>query len=346
MKHRLLFFFVIFIIGTAGIQAQDKHYSQFYAAPLSLNPALSGIIDGKFRIATLYRDQWRRVLDNPIRTFALSSDLRFTMPSDNAKRDAMGLGLAFTTDKVPVVGFTTTQIAVSLAYHKALDIYNRQFLSLGLQSGLTQRNIDYGALTFHDQFDGSTGYTFGTGEILPGNNISFTDLNVGLNYTTKLQSGASLIAGFAIHHFLQPNVSFFENREVGDRLYTKYSGQLLTNIPVSTNDRFSLSPRIIFAVQGPHMELNAGANLRISMGEFGNTALYLGGWVRPVRSNDGLLVDALVGMLGLELQNVLLGFSYDINLNALQAFQRQTAFEFSVMYLGNYTNQEILCPKF
>ena len=51
-------------------------------------------------------------------------------------------------------------------------------------------------------------------------------------------------------------------------------------------------------------------------------------------------------MLGFEISSVLLGLSYDLNIGALQAKQRQSAFEISVAYLGNYDNEEIVCPKF
>jgi hypothetical protein len=58
------------------LTAQDKHFTQFYAAPLALNPALTGALDGKYRVSTIYRDQWRKVLDEPIKTFAVGADLR------------------------------------------------------------------------------------------------------------------------------------------------------------------------------------------------------------------------------------------------------------------------------
>ena len=52
------------------------------------------------------------------------------------------------------------------------------------------------------------------------------------------------------------------------------------------------------------------------------------------------------GVAGVLINSMLFGLSYDLNLGALQANQRQGAFELSVSYLGNYDNEKILCPKF
>ena len=105
-------------------------------------------------------------------------------------------------------------------------------------------------------------------------------------------------------------------------------------------------PRVLVASQGPHFQTNAGANFRFLLGEYGTTALHLGTWVRPVRNESGIGVDAAVALLGFEINNVLLGLSYDLNLKALGAKQRQGAFEISIAYLGNYEGEGILCPKF
>ncbi len=350
MKKLLLYsslFFSLFLFSfIPETVAQDKHFTQFYAAPLTLNPALTGAMEGRYRVGGIYRDQWRKVLDNPIRTFAVAADLRFNAPGKRVKEDAIGLGLMFFTDKVSVVDFSTTQIAVSMAYHKSLGADNRQFLTLGLQGGLSQRNVNYESLDFHDEFDGTTGYVNATGENLPENNFSFADLNVGLNYTAMVGRSGRVFAGLAIHHIVEPQMSFYGNAGEGDKLYRKYSAQIAANIPLTDDNRVALLPRFLVARQGPHMEINTGTNFRIALGEYGGSALHFGSWLRPVRNDDGMGLDAVVALAGFEFSNVLIGLSYDLNLRALQAKQRQGAFEISIAYLGDYDNEEILCPKF
>ncbi|MGK0365214.1 MAG: hypothetical protein ACI85O_002279, partial [Saprospiraceae bacterium] len=73
-------FFSLFIclLFLTSAQAQDPFFSQFYAAPMTLNPALTGSFNGKFRVSTIYRDQYRKTLERPFSTYAVSTDLRFT----------------------------------------------------------------------------------------------------------------------------------------------------------------------------------------------------------------------------------------------------------------------------
>jgi type IX secretion system PorP/SprF family membrane protein len=343
---KLLLYILLFIAAGQSLFAQDKHFTQFYAAPLALNPALTGAFEGRYRVSTIYRDQWRRVLESPIRTFAVAADFRFDAPFKAAKKDAFAAGLYFYNDQVSIIDFNTTQIAVSLAYHKALDAAERQFLTLGIQGGLTQRSVNYGALNFPDEFDGFSGYNVPTGEELPENSLAFTDWNVGLNYSARFGRASAVYLGGALHHFARPEISFFANGNDGDRLHMKMSAQLSANLPIGASRRLALLPRLLVARQGPHMEINAGTNFRFALGEYGGSAMHVGGWVRPVRSINGFNVDAAVALLGFEINNVLFGLSYDLNLPALQAGQRQAAFEISVAYLGNYESEDILCPKF
>jgi type IX secretion system PorP/SprF family membrane protein len=343
---KLLLYSLVFCSFLPESFAQDKHFTQFYAAPLTLNPALTGALEGKYRVGAIYRDQWRQVLENPIRTFAVAGDLRFKAPGKRVKEDAFGLGLMFFNDKVSVVDFSTTQIAVSMAYHKSLGAANRQFLTLGIQGGLTQRNVNYESLDFHDEFNGTTGYVNPTGEDLPDNNFSYGDLNIGLNYTAEIGRSGRIFAGLAMYHVTEPNISFYENTEEGDKLYRKYSAQIAANLPLARDNSVMLLPRFLIAQQGPHREMNIGTNFRIAMGQYGGTALHLGTWVRPVRNDDGTGLDAVVALVGIEFNKVLIGLSYDLNISALEAKQRQAAFEISIAYLGDYDNEEILCPKF
>lgn len=345
MQKLLLYSLFLSVLSTP-VFSQDQQFTQFYASPLSLNPALTGALEGSYRVGTTYRDQWRKVLDNPIKTFSVFADLRFDAKKKKNNDDAFGLGIVFFNDKVSVVDFSTTQISISMAYHKALGTNNKQFLSAGLQGGLTQRNVGYGSLYFHDQFDGNTGYTAPTSETLPGNNFSYTDYSAGLNYTAEVGRDGRFFAGAAIHHFLQPTVSFYANAGSGDKLFAKYSAQFAANLPLTKDNRSQILPRLLIAVQGPHLQINAGSNFRFAMGQYGSTALHLGAWARPVRNEDGFGLDAVVGLVGIERNDVLFGLSYDLNIKALQASQRQGAFEISVTYLGNYDSQDIICPKF
>ncbi|MEK7257502.1 MAG: type IX secretion system membrane protein PorP/SprF [Bacteroidota bacterium] len=128
-------------------------------------------------------------------------------------------------------------------------------------------------------------------------------------------------------------------------LDTRYSAQLSAQLPV-TNGLLFL-PRAIFDKQGSSMKLDAGGNFRMNTSEYKNVALHLGAYVRPVTDYDnGYRVDALIGLMGIEFSNVLIGLSYDLHLGDLANDATRRTFEISVAYLGEYEDDLILCPKF
>ncbi|MCB9265373.1 MAG: PorP/SprF family type IX secretion system membrane protein [Lewinellaceae bacterium] len=344
MKKFLPLFFLLAIAATS--LAQDQHFTQFFASPLTLNPALTGTFDGKYRVAFIYRDQ------EPYKTFAGAIDLRFNMRNIGKRyKDAFGVGVVFYNDKVPEVGYSNNQISVFGGFHKSLTPKNDQFLSIGGQAGISQRNFSYGNLFFEDQFSGSAGYDNPTSEIFPENNFAFADFSVGINYSYSPERAVGLYAGAALHHILEPEASFYASNEDPDLansnpLLRKYSAYINLKVPVGESIQFH--PRALVYNQGPHLALNAGSNIRFLIDEISGTALHVGAWVRPVRNaGDSFSLDAIVGMVGIEYSNFLLGISYDARTNALGTpRERRGAIEISIAYLGEYEDEVVLCPKF
>ncbi len=346
MKKLLVF--LILISAVNRLLSQDRQFTQFYTSPLTLNPALTGSFDGKYRVGGIYRDQWRGLLQQPYQTFSFGADLRLEPFKSNVSKDRVGVGLLFFKDKVNSLDFSTTQIAVSGAYHKLLNPDNSQYLSLGVQIGLTQRNINYENLTFQDQWNGIDGYTQPQLEKLPENNFGYNDFSTGLNYSVQLENRTSIFAGASFHHINRPNVSFYKGEELPKiRLFPRYSVQLSMNYPINKEHTIFMSPRIIASKQGPHLTANAGTNFRITIDKTYNTALHIGSWVRPVKNDKGFNLDAVILMTGLEFNNILVGLSYDLNIPTLKNYRRsQNVFEISLIYLGDYDNDELLCPSF
>jgi len=348
-KISTISFFLLFLVK---MQAQDRLFSQFYASPLTLNPALTGAFEGKYRVSSIYRDQWRQAMEQPFQTFSSALDLRWRMGRERARyQDHAAVGIMFFQDKAGAINFSTTQIAASLAYHKALDIHNTQFLSLGFQAGIVQRNVNFGNVTFEDQFNGTTSYSDPTQERLPENNFSFGDFSVGLNYAfSPKNSKYRLFIGGAMHHFNKPSVGFYyktdsESGYPNSQLDPRYSAQVSAQIPVTKGITFL--PRAIFDMQGDYLKLDAGGNFRLSLSDYRLVSLHLGAYARPVNDYDNnYRLDAVVALVGIEFNNVLIGTSYDIHIgNTTAGFSRGT-YEFSVAYLGEYEDDLILCPKF
>ncbi|HHB79921.1 MAG TPA: type IX secretion system membrane protein PorP/SprF, partial [Saprospiraceae bacterium] len=61
MKYIFLTLFTL-ALAQKSLWAQDAHFSQFAAAPLEINPAMSGIFNGKFKANLNYRSQWGSII--------------------------------------------------------------------------------------------------------------------------------------------------------------------------------------------------------------------------------------------------------------------------------------------
>lgn len=118
MKTKLHFLATLLLISFFA-NAQDPHFSQFFASPLTLNPALTGKFDGTLRVSGNYRNQWP-AFNNVYTTSTLSVDFPI-LKSRLPDYDTWGVGILALTDKAGGGVLTNNYIGVSTSYHKALD---------------------------------------------------------------------------------------------------------------------------------------------------------------------------------------------------------------------------------
>lgn len=331
---------------------QDSHFSQYYASPLNLNPSLTGLIDGSYRVNAIYRDQWRSIVDQPITTFSFSGDLRFLMNDrTNNNPDYIGGGINFFTDRTGTFGLNLTKISLSAAFHKALDKRLNQYLSAGLSFGINQRNVGYGALNFEDEFNGINDYNLNTGEVLPPNNLGYVDIGLGLMYSIQPNEGLKMAFGFSMDHLNSPKASFFnesiDNPEFQSDITIPSKLQLHANVESSISESLLFLPRILFTKQGESKEFTVGSNFKFNLLKTEGKAFYLGTALRMVsRSGNSQLTD-LILFTGFDFNGKLLGISYDANLGDLtNQFSGQGSFEITFSYIGNYENESHFCPEF
>src|SRR5215207_7353319 len=81
----------LFCLLTVFALAQDPNFSQFFASPLTLNPAFTGKFDGDFRVAGNYRNQWPTI-NNAFTTYTASADFSI-LKSKISEVDQFGLGI-------------------------------------------------------------------------------------------------------------------------------------------------------------------------------------------------------------------------------------------------------------
>ena len=333
---------------------QDSQFSQFYANPLYLNPALTGSHSGTYRIMANYRDQWSRPLERPLSTIAFGGDLKYNLKnagSYSAGNDIVAIGLQFLSDRVGLLDYNTTQLSLYGAFHKLLEKQSNQYLSVGLQLGIAQRGINYNNLDFQDEFDGINQFSFPTQELLPANSQVAPDVSIGLHYSITPAKNNSYYLGLAYQHWNRPNISFFNRdaRTADDyeavRIDAKITAHLGTSFPLG--DFAAIEPRAIYITQGVSQSGILGTNLRYELSDTDGLNTHLGLWIRSSRSLSTWQPTDAILSLGIGKGGLLVGLSYDLNLRNLtgQAFGTST-FELSVSYIGNHDNDNRFCPVF
>src|SRR6218665_8491 len=109
-------------------KAQDFHLSMYDAAPLFLNPAMTGLIDSKVRAHAHFRNHWNAVAYKPFTTALVSVD---------APVKKWGFGGQVSNMRAGIGNYNVFQLLGSAAYSIPLDGEKYHNLSLGLQAGLT-----------------------------------------------------------------------------------------------------------------------------------------------------------------------------------------------------------------
>lgn len=344
---------VVFMFLLSKTWAQDPHFSQFYASPLTLNPAIAGTYSGTFRISTIYRDQWLTAVDDPLRTFALSGDVKFELKNGSKKSlsDIVALGITFFGDRVSTFDYNTNQIVLTAAYHKSLDQRTKQYLGIGVQGGIFQRSVNYENLSFEDQFNAIDGYTNPTGENLPVNNRAYSDLSLGLYYSVTPSKSFNFHAGLGYFHLNKPNISYYNSPDIidpnlikTDTLNAKWS--VHTGASIKTSERAYIQPRINALAQGQHAELNLGATFRYKVSKTKGQYFLLGPYFRGVKNYNNFGLESFIAMAGFEMNNFIVGVSYDQNIGSIVKDRRSlSSLEVSIIYIGEHHNDDHFCPQ-
>src|SRR4249919_1609661 len=105
---------IIFCSSAVIASAQDIHFSQYFSAPLTINPALTGGFAGDYRAGVNYRTQWGSVTV-PYRTFDLYGDLNIGRRI--ISRNFWAVGLNVISDRAGDGDLSVTKIMGSGAYH-------------------------------------------------------------------------------------------------------------------------------------------------------------------------------------------------------------------------------------
>ena len=351
MRHRYPLLLLLFIGGFLGeATGQDPYFSQYYAAPLQVNPAMTGVFEGRFRAALNYRQQWNSVLgSNPFRTVAGSFDMRYRI----GRGDYLAYGINLLHDEVGQANFNQDKGFLNLAYMKQLGggrySTTDQYLIAGVQVGGNQVSVDYGNLWFSSQFDAGTAsidYTLSNQEaMLTAVNQTYFDANVGLLWYALFADNMSLYAGAAMHHVNSPKLSFLGDDDI--EVNRRYTVQVGGEIPLSRKE-LSLLPSAIFMSQGPSFISLFGGNFRYTNRDWREIAIRAGMWGHLANGVDGASFNNMIFTAILELEKVDIGISYDVNTGRVsQPTNGRGGFELSMQYKHPArARYRVDCPKF
>ncbi|WP_236974405.1 PorP/SprF family type IX secretion system membrane protein [Membranihabitans maritimus] len=353
LRYIVLGFVFTFLLGIGNIRSQDIHYSQFYMAPLHLNPAMAGVMNCNYRVIANYRNQWATVLTNPFNTFSASYDQKIPV----GRSDYFGWGASAWGDVAGEAKYKQVMGRLTGSFSKKLfgDRNTSHYLVAGADVGINQRGIDVNALRFGSQYDPITG-VFDPGappdpSIDLYSPVTFFDVSGGLLWFSVFDERTNFYAGVSMAHMNKPNISLLGNDEY--RLYQRWTFHGGGEVPISNT--VSLVPGFVVFDQGPSFEGNIGNSFRFDMGstEFFSQSFEVGAWLRMVKNyvsdeHTKLGPESVILSARFNYNEFGIGFSYDWNISELREASRGNgAFEFSLNYLiCGAENRGVYCPTF
>jgi type IX secretion system PorP/SprF family membrane protein len=348
VSYRVVLLLIVFIpLVSQRVTAQDPQFSQFYAAPLYLNPAFAGST-GQARVGLNYRNQWPAI-DANFTTFSAFAD--FYIEDKNS-----GVGMIINHDREGVLGLTSTSIAFQYSYD--LKLNSKFSFRPGFQAAIYNRSVDFDKLTFGDQFDPNTGQVIkptSAESLGSGQSIFFPDISMG-----GLLYSQNLWLGFSAFHITQPNQSVVGghdplpiklNAHAGYKFFFA-PGVMKTGLYSIPQER-SIAPVVQYRHQGQWDQMDAGMYFTLE-------PLVLGLWYRGIpfnkvngfANNESFVM--LIGITKRGPKDILnIGYSYDLTVSKLGP-SSGGAHEFSISYSWSTRDPRkpakdkliIPCPKF
>ena len=311
---------LLFILVQLGF-SQDPIFSQFYAAPLQLNPAFTGNTYST-NIALNYRNQWPDI-PNAYITYAASVD-QFSEDLNS------GFGLLVLADEAGDGLLKTNKISGLYSYKIQA---NRELnFKIGTEFTVVQSKLDWDRLVFRDQLDpefgpiSPGGTPFPTEEVQPDNlTKTYFDFSAGfLAYSKQFYGGISL------KHLITPNEYFYPtNNNLNTGLpmrMTIHGGAEFVIVEGNKRRRPTfISPNIMFIKQGDFGQINAGA-----FGSIGR--IFAGAWYRHAFSNP----DAAIILVGVREGAFKIGYSYDLTVSGLSNIAGGTGGSHEISFIINF----------
>ncbi|MEO7532114.1 MAG: PorP/SprF family type IX secretion system membrane protein [Sediminibacterium sp.] len=335
-RNNKILFALLFAIIVGKSFGQDLHFSQYYNAPLLVNPANTGFNpDYDFRVGGNYRNQWGANTGNPYKTMNLWADTKlFTNRFENGW---MGVGGSILKDVAGTGGLSATSGYASIAYHQMIG-YN-SLLSGGFSLGYVSKRVDISKFTFDNQWNGRFyDASLLSNEPFSNSQSSFIDLQMGLNYAYFASENAYFNAGLSVMHINRPREGFYDPTVSDGSIDRRYTAFVNGNFKIQ--DLWIVNPNIYLSKMGNNYETVVGFNANRDLGGNGNTQLILGLYYRSS--------DALIPMVGYQVNDLKFTVNYDATISSLSNFNgTRGAYELSIIKTGIFPSSAgnaVRCP--
>lgn len=311
----ILLFFSSFVLNqdAININAQDPHFSQFFYAPLVVNPANTGVFNGDVRASSIYRMQWFTATE-AYKTASVSIDAPVFRSRSN-KNDFFAAGFNVVNDNQGTAALVTNTYTGLMSFTKYIGGKKDNYLSVGFSGGYGTKTAGLGGLKYDSQYDPNTGgysAAYGINEQNSGGAV-FIDVSTGVLWSFSSDRKLRNSLGISAHHLTAPNISIMGRV---DKLLRKYSFQWNAAYKLGYNSNAELLPAVLVSRQGKSTLVNAGANIKYILQERSRYTNYhnersmsIGAFYR--------FKDAAYLNLRLDFEDFAFGFAYDINISGL-----------------------------
>lgn len=299
MKNTLTFMLLLCCFFGSSQELQLPVFTQYLADNnFVLSPTFAGIGDN-LRIRANGLTQWVGIKDAP-QNQSLYADFRLANRS--------GIGISVYNDSN---GYTSqTGAKFSFAHHIILDYYSKQYLSFGLSFNINSFKIDIG------QFNTTHEIPILDPSITNNRAIANNNFDIGLLYRNK-----GFYASFNASNILPKTKDNYLGIEPSLVLnYQLYSGYVIKN---SYNRNVEIEPSVYYQFFAGDKRSTTDINLKYRRYNSYDDYYWAGISYRVI--NDQIFKPLAVGpMVGFKKSNFYFGYSYQVMLNQIAAYNSGT----------------------
>ncbi|WP_344823014.1 PorP/SprF family type IX secretion system membrane protein [Rurimicrobium arvi] len=322
--------------------AQSMHFSQYYNAPLLLNPANTALTaTSDFRLGVNHRMQWL-AYPAPYTTTSAYGD--FQLMRNQNETNWMGLGFAFFNDNVGDGQLNLFRSEIFLAYHIQIGSYN--MISFGASGSYNSRSVNFSKFTYPLQWDGYIfDKTSSNGENKGLEKSAYTAVTGGINYAFFPNEALYMKVGLSTANLNKPVETFFS----GSQNKLDFRHTINAEIQMKTSENIIINPSAYYSIQSGAREILFGSlvifNMAKDFEQLTANQLLFGAFSR--------WGDAVIGVAGYQYNGMKFTASYDFTLSSLPANASKStgALEVSFVYEGLYGETSkgrniYHCPRF